>query len=176
MSKKRQDILNHGESLFYNYGFHAVGIKKIVSESNVSLMTLYNHFESKESLILEILNTREQDYFSFLKKEINECKDYQSIALVIADAHMKWLENNESNGCLFLRAQEEYRQENKDISNKVQIHKDNVISFIKNYGLSTDDCYILAMQLEGATALSESTNHKYVRATLISSVKILFNA
>ena len=37
MSKKRQDLINHAERLFYENGFHSVGLKRVISEANVAL-------------------------------------------------------------------------------------------------------------------------------------------
>ncbi len=67
MSEKRKQLLTTAEHLFYENGFHHVGLKRIVSDSGVALMTLYNHFPSKEDLILEVLKSRETRYLSLLE-------------------------------------------------------------------------------------------------------------
>ncbi|MEC6748263.1 TetR/AcrR family transcriptional regulator [Marinilactibacillus sp. XAAS-LB27] len=176
MSKKRQDVLEAAECLFYEEGFHAVGIKRIVSKSNVSLMTLYNHFESKEILILELLDHREQAYVSFLKNHVSQNKITDNLALKIATAHMNWLEANSFNGCMFLRAKEEYQNECEPIVDRVHQHKKFVIDMLESYGLSTEESLRLSLQLEGATALAETTDIQTVRAVFLSSVNTLFKA
>ncbi|WP_052360966.1 TetR/AcrR family transcriptional regulator [Geomicrobium sp. JCM 19038] len=98
MSKKKQDLVDHAESLFYNYGIHAIGLKRIVTEANVALMTMYNHFESKEDLVLEVLKQREDRYFDLLRSHVNT-SDNQ--ALSIARAHSEWLRSSRQNGCMF---------------------------------------------------------------------------
>lgn len=55
MSIKKENLLKTAELLFYKYGFRGVGLKQIISEANVATMTLYNHFESKDHLVEEVL-------------------------------------------------------------------------------------------------------------------------
>ena len=38
-------------TLFNRVGYHATGIDRILAESGVAKMTLYNHFKSKDELV-----------------------------------------------------------------------------------------------------------------------------
>ncbi|GAF24006.1 transcriptional regulator, TetR family [Bacillus sp. JCM 19047] len=67
MSKKREQLLAQSERLFDQHGFHAVGLKQVIKEAEISLMTMYNHFESKEALILEILKKKRSEIFTKAK-------------------------------------------------------------------------------------------------------------
>ncbi|CDQ39130.1 MULTISPECIES: TetR/AcrR family transcriptional regulator [Virgibacillus] len=157
MSKKKQDLLEHAEKLFYQNGFHAIGLKRIVHDAGVALMTLYNHFDSKEDLILEVLKNREKRYFSHLNS-MAECRNTEgtvSVALLFAEAHIAWLSSSGTNGCMFLRAKEEYALENEEIVNQVIAHKKSFISFLVKQGFSHAHSIQLAMLFEGATSLSE---------------------
>ena len=58
MSQKKQEILSVAERLFYEHGFRGVGLKQIIQEANVATMTLYNHFESKDNLVAQVLKQR----------------------------------------------------------------------------------------------------------------------
>ena len=44
-------VINKSIYLFHHYGFHTVGIDKIVKESNIPKATFYNYFHSKERFI-----------------------------------------------------------------------------------------------------------------------------
>ncbi|MEW7124563.1 TetR/AcrR family transcriptional regulator [Acinetobacter baumannii] len=44
-------VLHTAKDLFNQYGFHKVGIDRIIAESKVTKATFYNHFHSKERLI-----------------------------------------------------------------------------------------------------------------------------
>lgn len=169
MSQKKQDILTTAESLFYLNGFHAVGIKKVIAEANVSLMTLYNHFESKENLVLEVLNQREERYFSFLKQEVSPRANstFNKLAL----AHLKWIETTDSKGYLFLRAKEEYAKENTEVAQRVDTHKRMLLDFFEEMGLSSSEALRLALLTEGATALAETTSIETVKAEFLTLVE-----
>jgi AcrR family transcriptional regulator len=47
----RDKLVEAGIELFYQHGFHAVGLDRILQEVGVTKTTFYNHFESKEDLI-----------------------------------------------------------------------------------------------------------------------------
>ena len=64
---KRSQIIQVATELFGKYGYHAVGVDWIIREAEVSKKTLYNHFNSKENLIVEVLEKRDADCFSFFK-------------------------------------------------------------------------------------------------------------
>ncbi|EPM0128308.1 TetR/AcrR family transcriptional regulator, partial [Acinetobacter baumannii] len=59
-------VLHTAKDLFNLYGFHKVGIDRIIAESKVTKATFYNHFHSKERLI-EMCLTFQKDG---LKEEV----------------------------------------------------------------------------------------------------------
>ncbi|PPA70431.1 TetR/AcrR family transcriptional regulator [Jeotgalibacillus proteolyticus] len=176
MSRKRQDLMERAEVLFYENGFHGVGLKRVVSEAGVALMTLYNHFESKEDLIMAVLTGREERYFSLLNKAVEaENSDNQAdIAMLLAKSHINWLRTEGKNGCMFLRAKEEYTFENEDIVNQVIAHKETLISFFQKHNITKNQAVQLTMLLEGATALAEVGDLENVENNLYSLVKMVF--
>lgn len=172
MSKKKESLLEHAEQLFYNYGFHAIGLKRIISEADVALMTMYNHFDSKEDLVLQVLKRRDESYFSLLTSSLKEEKSCHK-ALLLAEAHGNWIQLHGSKGCLLLRAKEEYPSQH-DISSFVISQKKRVISFFQENGMNQKEALRLAMLFEGATALSEIIDVKAVSKELMETTKSLF--
>ncbi|MFK3937477.1 TetR/AcrR family transcriptional regulator [Alkalihalobacillus sp. NPDC078783] len=166
MSKKREALLTSAEQLFYKNGFHSIGIKRVHEDAGVSLMTLYNHFQSKEELILEVLRKREERYFELLKTN-------SPTILSIATAHLDWLQSHQ-NGCLFLRAKEEFPGKNHMICQYVINHKNHLISFIEGCGYSAKDSFRLALLLEGATAMSEIHDTNQVREETLRMIGSIF--
>ena len=57
---KREQIVSEALKLFYQDGFNATGVYKICTEAGVSKKTLYNHFKSKDELILATLRKRDK--------------------------------------------------------------------------------------------------------------------
>lgn len=54
-SEKQQHIMEVSLRLFGNQGFHSTSISNIAKEAGISKGLLYNYFESKEALLLQIL-------------------------------------------------------------------------------------------------------------------------
>jgi AcrR family transcriptional regulator len=62
----RERVLRTAAELFYERGFHAVGVDLIIERAGVAKTTLYRHFRSKDDLIvayLEDANTRFWTWF-----------------------------------------------------------------------------------------------------------------
>ncbi|PAE16750.1 TetR family transcriptional regulator [Virgibacillus sp. 7505] len=171
MSKKRNDLIEHAERLFYENGFHAVGLKRVLKEANVSLMTMYNHFDSKEALILETLKKRENRYFSLLRETAAENKE--SCALSLAEAHFKWIRSYRK-GCMFLRAKEEFPSAENEINKYAVAHKKLLISFFEEHHFNYPEATRLAILFEGATALSEVLDLEAVYSELMFTIQNLF--
>lgn len=59
VSPARQRLLATATRLFYAEGIHAVGIDRIIAEAGVAKATFYNHFPSKDDLVVAYIG--EQD-------------------------------------------------------------------------------------------------------------------
>jgi AcrR family transcriptional regulator len=63
----RERILRTASELFYEHGFHAVGIDLIIERAGVAKATLYRHFPTKDDLIsayLEDADARFSEWFN----------------------------------------------------------------------------------------------------------------
>ncbi|GAF13905.1 transcriptional regulator, TetR family [Bacillus sp. JCM 19046] len=172
MSQKRKQLLTTAEHLFYENGFHHVGLKRIVSDSGVALMTLYNHFPSKEDLILEVLKSRETRYLSLLENHSEKSKHEKAKKIVAA--HVKWLSKH-GNGCMFLRAKEEFAHVNEAIIRQVEAHKNQMIESFQLSGFTRGEALQLALLLEGATALAEVKKLSEVECELKKLIEQLYH-
>jgi AcrR family transcriptional regulator len=91
--------------LFHREGFHNVGIDRILSEAGVAKMTLYNHFPSKQALILECLRQRDQEARGWFRTCVeSRASDPDDRLLVLFDAVAEQCGKDEYPGCLFLNA------------------------------------------------------------------------
>jgi AcrR family transcriptional regulator len=57
---KKDVIVSAALQLCYRNGFNATGIERIIKETGVSKKTLYNHFRSKDKLMLATVRKRDE--------------------------------------------------------------------------------------------------------------------
>lgn len=68
---KRQLILDTALELFAEHGFHTTSISKIAKKANISKGLIYNYFESKEELLIQIM----MHFLNRMYKEFDPNKD-----------------------------------------------------------------------------------------------------
>jgi AcrR family transcriptional regulator len=108
-SEARGRILRAADRLFYNEGVHAVGIKKVVEEANVTQVTLYRHFPSKDDLISAYLRRRadydrEQILGLVAANPDNPRRALTEMATVLTDDDFATM----TRGCPFINAAAEF--------------------------------------------------------------------
>lgn len=157
-SKKKDALLSSAERLFYEHGFHGVGLKQIISEANVATMTLYNHFSSKDQLVEEVLKQREKRYWSYMDSHIELESD--SLFVDAVEAHGRWLKEQSYKGDMFLRAIEDYTGADNEIENIARGHKDKLLKYFqqlaqkKDIDHAQDFANQLTLLLEGTTSMT----------------------
>ena len=106
----RERILYAAIDLFYEHGFHEVGVDRVIDAAGVTKTTFYNHFESRDHLILEALETRDAWETALVERRMRELAGYDPRALLLAyfDVLDEWFSHPEYQGCLFVLASAEY--------------------------------------------------------------------
>ncbi len=98
-------ILNTASGLFYREGIRNVGIDRIIAESGVAKMSLYNHFKSKDALIEAWLRQEDEQRCEWLKTTIEQHSSNPSKQLLaIFDVLREWFEGPDFRGCAFINA------------------------------------------------------------------------
>ncbi len=113
-ASKRDQLLATAERLFYEQGFHATGIDRIVAAAGVVRMTLYNHFASKEALVAAVLTARHQRFMASLEAAMAAAAPGQE-TLALIDAHGDWLQRYSQHGCIMAKAMGEFAEHNAEI-------------------------------------------------------------
>jgi AcrR family transcriptional regulator len=103
-SKARQRILETADRLFYEVGFRAVGIDRIIAESEVAKATLYVHFPSKDDLILAVLQHREHSSNEFFHSAMKRHAKAKGPLGPFFAALKEWFETPGFRGCAFQNA------------------------------------------------------------------------
>lgn len=163
--KKKDQLILSATELFNEQGYNATGIDQIVEHANVATMTLYRNFNSKEKLIESVLMERERLYFRYLF-------DNEELAVEdIVIRHLRWLEQYHSNGCLFLRANEEYKNKNEQIARIVKQHKIQLLKKLNFILKSEEISFKVLIVLEGSTSMAEYIEMDTVRQTTLELIR-----
>jgi AcrR family transcriptional regulator len=98
-------ILQTASDLFYREGIRNVGIDRIIAESGVAKMSLYNHFKSKDALIETWLRQEDEKWCRWLKTTVEQqTSEPAKQLLAIFDALREWFESPDFRGCAFINA------------------------------------------------------------------------
>ena len=104
-SKARQRVVETAERLFYAEGVRSVGIDRIIAEAEVAKMTLYNHFSSKDDLILAVLQYREEKFDALFEKWMKRHGKAGRDRLEAFFAALKdWFKSPSFRGCMFINS------------------------------------------------------------------------
>ena len=106
---KRELIVSEALKLFYRNGFNATGVERIIREAGVSKKTLYNHFKSKDELVLATLRKRDELFRNNIMRETERlASTRRQRLLTIFDAHHQWFQQQDFSGCMFINASAEF--------------------------------------------------------------------
>lgn len=148
-SGKRDHLVDTALELFYQDGFHATGIDKILENAGVARMTLYNHFKSKDELIFAALRRRDEKFrywfVSTVERLASKAKDRP---LAVFDALEEWFSSDDFSGCMFINAAAEYADEADPIHSVAAEHKKLISNYIREL--------LIKAEYEGAQELAES--------------------
>ncbi len=123
-SPKRDHLMATAWRLFYRDGLRAVGIDTILGEAGVAKMTLYNHFASKEELIIAILEKRDLEFRTSLMAQVESAgTDPEQRLLAVFDWLEGWFGSESFKGCVFIRAVSEYPEPTHPIHQTAWRHK-----------------------------------------------------
>ena len=68
----RERILDTASRLFYDQGYQATGINQIIEEASIAKSSLYQHFRTKDDLLVAYLKIAEREWFEGLHEKISE--------------------------------------------------------------------------------------------------------
>lgn len=106
----RQRILDVATPLFLRHGFHAIGLDRILADAQLTKTTFYNHFDSKDDLIIEVIHARDEvENQQWLQQIPARAGDAPRQQLeVIFDIMTEWFCDEDFLGCIFLTAAFEF--------------------------------------------------------------------
>jgi AcrR family transcriptional regulator len=123
-SPKRDHLMATAWRLFYRDGYRVVGIDTILAEAGVAKMTLYNHFASKEDLIIALLEKRDRELRDAVVAAVEAAgRSPARRLLTVFDWLADWFATEDFKGCAFIRALSEYPEPDHPIHQTAWRHK-----------------------------------------------------
>ncbi len=106
----RQRLIDAAHSLFYRNGFQATGLDQLLATVGVTKTTFYNHFESKDELILEVLRVNDRmwrEQFADMLREHGGA-DPRDQLLAVFDVLDRFINSDDYHGCIFINVAVEF--------------------------------------------------------------------
>lgn len=131
-SKSR--IIETASELFSRHGFNAVGLDRIIAEVGVTKTTFYNHFASKDDLIIAVIKHRDAIETEEMIRDVRARagEDGRASLLAIFDVFNEWFHTTEFRGCMFMNAAMEFPSENDPIHIAASGHSRHLMGFLRD--------------------------------------------
>lgn len=113
---RRDHLVQTAIGLFCEHGFHATGIDMILGKAGVSKKTMYEHFRTKDELIIAALRQYDSQFRNFFMREVEKnASTPREKLLAVYDVAYSWFTQTNFFGCTFINAVGEYSENNSPI-------------------------------------------------------------
>lgn len=106
---KRDEIVERALAVFAAEGYGRAGMDALAARIGVSKSSIYNHFESKDDLILSALGLQEERIDALVSARVAAAEGPHAAILAVFDALGSWFASPGFRGCLFQRAAAEFQ-------------------------------------------------------------------
>jgi AcrR family transcriptional regulator len=111
------------ERLFYEQGYNLTGINQIIEEANISKPSLYNHFKSKNDLLLAYLDQSYSKWFEDLAIFTADMATPFDRLIGIFDYRISRQIKTNYNGCAFVKISSEVSHKDTQVFDRTQKFK-----------------------------------------------------
>ncbi|MCA9286392.1 MAG: TetR family transcriptional regulator, partial [Phycisphaerales bacterium] len=157
-SGTREKLIQTAHDLFYLEGFHTVGLDRIIADVGVTKTTFYNHFPSKDDLIVEVLRWHDgwwqETFRRMLRRHGGDTPRGQLLA--VPDALGELFGGATYNGCMFVNVAVQFPLPHDPAHQMAAAHKaamEDILREISGYAGARDALALakeLSLILEGA--------------------------
>jgi AcrR family transcriptional regulator len=160
----KDQILASAIKIFNESDFKGVSLRKVASDCNIAVGTLYNYYPSKKEIMLDVFNKLWTNTFDYLEVFIEKNKDDKDLFIKYLDELHREMDKRKGLGrdLIALEMQENSKSKSSDLIGNtsiaplqnIQLKKVLVYSFdvkeseiekIKNIDILTKTTFLLAM-------------------------------
>jgi AcrR family transcriptional regulator len=117
--------------VFSLHGFNASGVERVLREGGISRMTLYNHFASKEDLIVAALRRRDEIFRDRMMRYAEWKADSpRERVLAVFGFLEQWFNDAEFSGCMFINAAAEFDDPRSEVRRLAAEHKRSIVAYL----------------------------------------------
>lgn len=121
-------ILATARELFYLQGIRATGVDLIIATAQVSKLTFYRHYPSKDALVLAFLDDRHTRWMAWFEATLaRHGGGAQAIPAALSD----WSNSADFRGCAFINSASELGASAEGVMDRVRDHKSAVVALIQ---------------------------------------------
>ncbi len=156
----RQKIVETSAELFLQHGFGSVSMDQVAADAKITKMTLYQHFVSKEALLLECLRWRLEKREGQLTEHFPTERSTSTQVLEVFDWMAQRTGKESFHGCAFLKATNEMGGTVPEVRaiafEAKRVFRDRLIRMLERAEVPHAEQIgdALSLLLEGAQALS----------------------
>lgn len=183
MPGTRDRLIATAQDLFYREGFQAVGLDQVFAEVGVTKTTFYNHFTSKEDLILAVLRERDRWWRETFASRLRERAGDDPAAQLRAvfDALDEFVAADEFNGCLFINVAVEFPRPHTLAHRAAAEHKELMSAILRDLALRAGAAdpiglaQAIAMLMEGSYVTRHVTGERSAAAIAKRAAAVLID-
>lgn len=144
MSKSARKILDTAEHLFNIYSFTGVGVDLIRDQSGCSKTTLYTYYQNKQQLVRSVLEARDQRFCQALNEAVKDLQGKEAVDAIV-NWHLKWFQQPDFKGCLFVRAMAETVPDEYELKQLIKAHKQYIYALIEKHCVKANKQHLSAV-------------------------------
>jgi AcrR family transcriptional regulator len=167
-SPTRQRLTEAALRRFYRDGFRNVGLDQILADVGISKTAFYKHFESKDALMLAVLEMKDvwlQDLLKTTLAEGDESPPAERLRRLF-DVAQQLVDSDDFHGCIFVNAAMEFPLPHEPAHKAAAEHKRAIETIVEELAAQAgaDDPAALAQELclilEGAYVSRQGTGDR----------------
>ncbi len=179
----RDRLLSTAIDLFYRHGFNAIGIDRILAESDVGKTTFYKYFDGKDDIMVAAVRRRDAWEMEAWDRAVRNIagEDPRAQLLGYFEVLDQWFGAPDFGGCMFINVASEFPHPNDPVHRAAAEHKrktrDAYLVLAVRAGVKDPETFAdhYTMLMEGALVLRQVHDRDDAAGIALEAVKKLID-